>query len=357
MITTGNSPSTLGGQAVWHGREMESDSRWQFEWTAAEIDDLLAAAGNALNQDIPLAQLDKDSFPLACASAKLAVIRDELEHGCGVARIRGLPIDDLEAELVNTLWMGVCSHLGQPVYQDPSGQLLRRIQDEGAVVGSRYGQLDDDRRGQRFLSSRARTASTGPLRFHTDRTDVVALLCTGLPARGGTSRLASSVAVHDQMLARRPDLAALLYEPIWRSRLGEEEGGESQAYPLPVFGVHQGKFTSHYSRTYVEAAQLNPEVPPMTDAQWEALDLLAELAEELCMTSQFQSGDMQLLNNHVTYHARDAFEDDPPSGKVRSLLRVWLCTAPNHRSLPADHRVLWGATEAGVLRGGIRLTG
>jgi len=36
------------------------------------------------------------------------------------------------------------------------------------------------------------------------------------------------------------DLAALLYEPIWRSRLGEEAGGGDSIYSLPVFTVRAG---------------------------------------------------------------------------------------------------------------------
>ncbi|MBM3584150.1 MAG: hypothetical protein FJX36_06875 [Alphaproteobacteria bacterium] len=87
--------------------------------------------------------------------------------------------------------------------------------------------------------------------------------------------------VHKVMLERRPDLAALLYQPIWRSRLGEERSGETMIYPLPVFGVRDGCFTSHYSRTYVEAAQMLPDAARMADAQWEALDLLAALCDEL----------------------------------------------------------------------------
>ena len=55
------------------------------------------------------------------------------------------------------------------------------------------------------------------------------------------------------MLERRPDLCAAVYEDLWRSRFGEEDATNKSAYPLPVWGVRDGKFTSHYSRTYVEA--------------------------------------------------------------------------------------------------------
>ncbi len=45
------------------------------------------------------------------------------------------------------------------------------------------------------------------------------------------------------------------------------EGREADrtAYPLPIFGVRDGKFTSHYSLTFIEAAQMAPDVPKLTD--------------------------------------------------------------------------------------------
>src|SRR5207237_7825695 len=103
-------------------------------------------------------------------------------------------------------------------------------------------------------------------------------------------------------------------------------------------GVRDGKFTSHYSRTYVEAAQRQPEseVPRVSDRQWQALDLLARLAEEQCFDMSFAPGDIQFVNNHVIYHARSAFEDDD-EGHDRLLLRLWL-SMPNSRPLPASHQ-------------------
>jgi hypothetical protein len=37
---------------------------------------------------------------------------------------------------------------------------------------------------------------------------------------------------------------------------------------------------------------------------------------------QFEPGDIQLSSNHVTLHARTAYEDD--SGAPHHLLRLWL---------------------------------
>lgn len=209
--------------------------------------------------------------------------------------------------------MGIGHWIGTPVPQDNTGQMMRDIQAEPGDLGARHERMQNKDGGE-FLSSKARTYSNGLLRYHTDRTDVVGPLMARRSASGGESRVVSTAAVHNAILARRPDLLELLYQPIYRSRLGEEAGSGDDIYPLPVFGVEDGKLTSHYSRTYVEAAQLVPDTPRMSDAQWEALDLLAEVAEELAFGMILQPGDMQFINSHITYHARTAFRDDAALG-------------------------------------------
>ena len=180
----------------------------------------------------------------------------------------------------------------------------------------------------------------------------MALLCVRQAAKGGVSTICSSVSVMNEMLKRRPDLAALLFEPYYRSRHGEEAETAEDVYALPVFGVRDGRFTSHFSLTYIEAAQTVAGVPRLTDAQKEALDLLLALAKELALEMTLDPGDIQFLNSHVTYHGRTPFEDDKDTGRDRLLMRLWLAM-PNSRALPAGHEVLWRSTDAGALRGGI----
>jgi hypothetical protein len=119
--------------------------------------------------------------------------------------------------------------------------------------------------------------------------------------------------------------------------------------------VRDGKFTSHYSLTFIEAAQMAPDVPKLTAAQREAIDLLMETAQELCFEMTLEPGDVQLINSHVTYHGRTPFEDDATSGHDRLLLRLWLSMA-NNRPLPKGHEILWRNIEAGEVRGGIAQT-
>lgn len=135
--------------------------------------------------------------------------------------------------------------------------------------------------------------------------------------------------------------------------MGEESGGGSAHYMLPVFAMQDGHFTTHYSRAYVETGQKVDSVPRVSEVQWEALDLLQDIGYELCLTHRFEPGDIQYLNNHTLYHARTAYEDAPPGepGGKRLLYRMWLSMS-NSWSLPESHAVLFGDTQAGSIRGG-----
>jgi hypothetical protein len=269
-----------------------------------------------------------------------------------VVLLRGLPVERYTEDQLRALYFGLGCHLGTPRYQNSRGELIGEVRDELRVYGEVHQPVMPGRDANAPPTSRYKARSSGPLRFHTDRCDVVALLCVRQARAGGKSKVASSVAIHDAMAARRPDLRHLLLQDYRRSREGEEAGGESRTYALPVWGIRDGRFTSQYSRTFVEAAQRLPGVPPLSAAQDEALDLLAELAEELCYDMTLVPGDIQLLNSHVTYHARTAYEDDPATGQDRLLYRLWL-SMPNSRALPRGFEVLWGRIEAGALRGGI----
>jgi hypothetical protein len=344
----------LLGPCAWHGAEMASSERWIRTLEPADIDAIDAALRAAQKAGLPWHETTADRFPIGRLRECLDDVADELEEGCGMVKLRGLPVERYEPLELRQIWFGIGSHLGRPIHQNYRGEMMREIRDEGAGAGERYGQIKQGGTDGAFLSSYARTLSNGALRFHTDRSDVVGLLCARQADSGGRSLLCSSVAIHNEMLRRRPDLLELLFENVCRSRLGEEKGGAEMYYALPVFGVRDGKFTSHYSPTYIEAAQLLPQVPRLTSAQSEALALLIDLAKDLSFEMVLEPGDMQFLNNHVIYHARTPFTDDASAGRSRLLYRIWL-TMPNSRALPEGHEVLWRNIEAGIPRGGIAL--
>lgn len=351
----------LSGPSAWTGDEIRNSTRWIRDFPASGAAALDAALATVNRAGLEWSQITRKDFPLSGLEGLLADIADELENGVGIMKLRGFPVDRYDEDELRKVYFGLGTHLGTPVFQNRSGELMRAIRDEGAHVGRTYGQTKDDK-GTTFLSSYARTLTNGGLRFHTDRTDVVGLLCVRQAMKGGVSTLASTPAIHNAILARRPDLLDALFTDYWRSRFGEEGAGKdgssttrATAYPLPIFGVRDGKFTSHYSLTFIEAAQLASDVPKLTPAQKEAIDVLMATAQELCFEMTLEPGDLQLINSHVTYHGRTPFEDDATSGHDRLLLRIWL-TMANNRPLPRGHEILWRNIEAGQPRGGILQT-
>ncbi len=344
----------ITGANVWHGEDMASSPRWRRRLNAAQLAEIDAALAAARARGRSWEEMSADDFRLPGLAPLFDDIRQELENGSGLLMLQGLDPSRYTPDEAKIVYAGICRQLGMLVFSNRGGEIMREIRDVGRDVGDRYGQLSDAQNGS-FLSSYSRTLSNQGLRYHTDRCDVVALFCIRQAMQGGVSKLCSSPAVHNAMLERRPDLCAALHETVWRSRFGEEDEGDTMGYALPVWGVRDGKFTSHYSRTFVEAGQRRPETPRVSVEQWEALDMLSNLADELSFEMSFAPGDIQFVNNHVIYHARTAFEDDAVSGHDRLLLRLWMAM-PNSGALPVDHEVLWGNIDAGARRGGIGQT-
>jgi Taurine catabolism dioxygenase TauD, TfdA family len=337
----------IQGRAAWRGADLEASSDWIRTITPGEVDEIDGALRAVQRRGLGWRDVRREDFPIPRFAAALASVREELENGRGVVLLRRIPVERYTEDELRIIYWGLGLHAGTPRYQNPRGELIGDVRDENRL----YGAVREAVTPGTVRSSRNKARSAGPLRFHTDRVDVVTLLCVRPAATGGLSKIASAVSVHNTILARRPDLHALLCRPYYHTRQGEA-GGEAKYYAMPLFAVRDGRLTSQYSRTFVEAAQRIPEVPRMTAAQDEALDLWADVCEELSYTMDMRPGDIQLLNNHVVYHARTTYEDDPTPGRDRFLMRLWL-SMPNSRALPEGYETLWGSIEAGALRGGI----
>lgn len=69
-----------------------------------------------------------------------------------------------------------------------------------------------------------------------------------------------------------------------------------------------------YARRYFVGFGALPrshDIPPISEAQAEALDALHFLGDKLSVSTNFAKGDMQYINNLAVFHARDAFTDSP----------------------------------------------
>ena len=329
--------SPLAGAEVWTGAALAARDDWIHLLDEVEVAELEHAVARLRGPATELYAVTAADFPLPRLAPRLAAIADSLEHGCGIATLRGIPATRFSPDELRLVLWGIGAHLGTAVSQNRPGDFFAEVRDHGEQLGLAHS------RGYR---------SNAALRFHTDRCDVVALLCVRQCRDGGENRIVSTPCIHNVMLERRPDLLEELFGNWFHSRQSEEAPGERRFYESPVFAVHRGRFTCQYSRSYVESAQAFPEVPRLRASQEQALDLLAELADELSMQVRMREGDIQFLANHVTLHSRTAIVDYDDPGRKRLVHRLWL-SVPDSRELPPGFAELWGATAAGAIRGGV----
>ncbi len=305
-------PEMIGGPAAWRAADLEPGA-WLHELDQAEIAEIEAAARALAAWDADLTQVR--DFPLPRAGARLgAILRDEVLGGGGFAVIRGLDPAAFSRREAAAAFLGLGAHWGAVRPQNGAGHILGHVKD--------LGRSGDDPTARLYQTHERQT-------YHTDSCDVVGLMCLRPAKAGGRSSLVSSVALHDAIRRLRPDLALTLFQPIETDRRGEVGPGEQPWFNIPVFNWHAGWFAGMYQRQYIDSARRHPGVPPLTAAQVEALDLLDRLAEdpEFHLEIDFQPGDIQLVNNHVLFHDRTAFEDWPEPDRRRHLLRLWLAPA------------------------------
>ena len=222
-----------------------------------------------------------------------------------------MPVDRYgEADAALAYW-GLGLHLGRAVSQNAAGDLLGHVRDAGL-----------ERRDPTIRQYRTRE----PLGFHTDGSDIVGLLCLRPAKSGGTSRIASSTAIYNEIARRRPELAALLHEPFPFDRNGEERPGEPPFFTLPLCRLADDRLRTFYIGWYIRDSQRHPQAPRLTRAQSEAIDCIDAIAGDprVHLDMDFRPGDIQWLKNAAILHSRTEFEDHPEPERKRHLLRLWL---------------------------------
>jgi len=296
---------------AWDAHALNTDHRWIYRFgpeAIAELDTALIRV-----RHLPITEIRKEDFALDKVAQDLKAVKGQIEEGIGMAVLRGLPVLNYTKEDASRIYWGIGRHLGTPVTQNSRAHLLGHVKDEGVKYGHKT-------RGYN---------TSAKLNFHTDNSDVVGLLCLRVAKAGGLSRITSTTSIYNEILKRRPDLLAPLFEGFFYDLKGEHLPGCTPLsdHRIPVFSFCEGKLSCRYLRNAIEPA-FAKSGQPATAAQIEAMDLFDELAgsRELCFEMEMEPGDMQLLNNHVIVHSRTAFEDHEEEDRKRHLLRLWLRT-------------------------------
>ncbi len=224
--------------------------------------------------------------------------------------LRGLPVDRMDEDDLRLLFLGLGTHIGRPVSQSANGELIGDVVNVGGK----------DRNERAYRSSRE-------LKLHTDRCDHIGMLCIRKAMTGGTSGYASALAVHNEILATKPELLAPLYNGFHHHRFGEQPPGEPLVTPerIPTFSITDGIPNIICIRGYIDLAVDEGHVS-LSDLEIEALDTFEAMAdrEEFRLNLTIEPGEATFMNNCCILHTRTAFEDSPDPAQKRLLLRLWL---------------------------------
>ncbi|HUA53073.1 MAG TPA: TauD/TfdA family dioxygenase [Candidatus Sulfotelmatobacter sp.] len=303
--------ATARDRSAWRGPELADDPSWIYTLSAGEIAEIDAALRHVQALGLPVEAMTRDHFPLPGFAATVARHLDEIAHGRGFVVVRGLPMARYSDDEVGLIFYGIGTHLGVPLRQNPQGDLLGHVFDQGRP----YGQIDV--RGYE---------TNAHLPFHTDGCEIVGLLCLRAARAGGLSSLVSSTAVHAEIARTHPELLPPLYRGFHYIRR-EAALGDTPVTPqrIPVFGVTGGVVSGRLVANQIKAGakKLGRPLEPLES---QALDLVAELSysARFRLDMDLIPGDMQLCNNYTVMHSRTGFEDWPEPHRRRHMLRLWL---------------------------------
>ncbi|RYP14359.1 hypothetical protein DL765_006404 [Monosporascus sp. GIB2] len=318
-------PKELKGDLVWDGQTLAETHNWMYSLAPDQLAEVDRAVAHFKCHITP------ETFPLPTLRGELRRLSDELHRGHGFFVLRGLRVDEHSREDNVIAYVGISSHVAplrgrQDSKYDggPADVVLTHIKDlsstaEKGVIGSP-------------------AYTTDKQVFHTDSGDIVALFALETAAEGGASKLASTWRVYNEIARSRPDLIHTLSQN-WDVEIftQSEKGYTSRPllYFQPATAAAPERVVLQYARRYFVgfgALPRSANIPPISEAQAEALDTLHFLGERFCVSTDFQKGDIQFVNNLALFHARDGFTNE--GSKQRHLLRLWLRDPENAWETP-----------------------
>lgn len=320
-------PKQVIGPIVWEGKDWTSEDQWVYQLSPAELEEIDDALNHFKSLNKPMGYVGRDTFPLPTLSATLKRLAHELYSGRGFFVLRTLPIDTYSRADIAIVYAGISSHVGSARgKQDATGAVLSHIKDLSVSHAQEKGGIGNS------------AYTTDKQVFHTDVGDLIALLALQSAAEGGTSRISSGGRVYNELAATRPDIIKTLSEPWPLDSFGGNPG-----YTLrPLLYHEDGHAIIQYSRRHFTgylSQKRSPNIPPITEAQAEALDAVHFLAEKYSLGLNFQKGDIQYINSMGLLHARDAFRDD--AEHTRHLIRLWLRNDELAWNTPGPLKPIW----------------
>ena len=318
----------VAGPSVWKRTDFRSDADWTRLLDKDELCELDSAAQRVKPHGIEPEEVRTNLCNPSALTATMRGVRGDLLEGRGFCVLRGVGVEGYGVSALEFVCWQLGAHLGEIIPQNADGDLLRYVTDIGD--DSIYGE-----NGPRAPSHRG----SAPMLPHSDSSDIVALFCVRQAKTGGGNTVCSSMRIHNEILHKYPEYLQPLYEGFYFDLTGKTKDGDSITHQrIPVFNFSGSRASCTFNKSRIEVGMKKVGMP-LNNLQQAAVNYLNHLAmhEEFAIPLRLLPGDILLLNNQCTLHAREAYEDWPEPNRKRLMLRLWL-TVSRAGCLPDDRQ-------------------
>ena len=313
---------------AWNADKVGGKEAFTYHMSAGEraaLDELLDKT-----KDLPKLKLSRRNFDHPVINRMMEGVKREIMSGHGSVILAAFDLGTHSREDYERIYWGLGTHLGDGAYQSPKKDLIGYVQDTPRPTPRGY-------------------LSTQELRPHTDFHEILSLGSVRKAASGGVSGIASSLAIHNAILAERPDLLPALYRGFYYGMAESESKIPLSPTKVPVFSCVDGQVSclNNGYFMHVAAQRMGVELPPDLT---EALGYFYQVStrDDILLQFMLEPGEMLFWHNFTQLHARTEFHNTPE--QKRLLLRLWL-NVPNGRHVVPEIReraqqVYYGEVEA-----------
>lgn len=308
--------------AAWRGDRLAETGEWIYRLSDAQVAELEQLGTRFVAERPDLRTVRREEYPLVACAEAVEEWRQDVDFGRGFVLVRGLRTHLYSDTLSAAIYYILGLHMGDPIRQNEMGDLIDHV----------YATSNKTMADPTALSSKVRDQ----LVYHSDSSDIVALMCLRPARAGGASCLVSGAEIYNEILRRRPDLAPLLLEPFHWDWKRQDHNAPANTYMSPIISMVDGVFSMYAGSLYILTAQEYPGVPKLSEDQIEVLRLFDEITYEpgMAIEMDFRPGDIQWLSNYAALHARTSFTDWPEPQRSRHLLRLWLSSRTGRPVVP-----------------------
>ncbi|KAI1769913.1 Clavaminate synthase-like protein [Hypoxylon cercidicola] len=327
-------PRSLESPLAWSRQDIENDMhQCILKLSQNDIAALEQAARDFEDRSVPLSIISPENFVLPQnLKSSLRGVSNQCYHGRGFTVVQGLDTTKYSPELNVVLYAGIAAH-----------------------VAPQHGFLDKDR--QKVLCHVVNAASevspteaakkspgftNGPLAFHTDNCEILALYALDVATTGGQTFVSSSYQLFNELATTRPDVLQTLsdywvldtfkdysqFPPVTRPMLHASDAGNVM-------------FTySRFPMAGFKGRQRNPDLVPVSEKQIAAMDAVQYTMAKNAVPLPWSKGDIAFINDMAIMHARSSFTESG-QGLQRHLLKFYLRDPDQNWKIPESARKHW----------------